>query len=160
MTEVRPKNAHMSIPDFGFPISEPMVGFPIPGPYVQVGLPRLVTYPDGTNHPKINRRNQRIINPIVSYPSMSEEHGKGHLSTSLLNAIAKGDKDPEKMRRLQEMMNQRPEKMAGGYGSTGSIYAGIAAKIKARQQGQQGQQGPQQGEGYEPHRENRMWRQS
>ena len=147
MAEVRPSNAHMSIPDYGFPMSEPMAGFPIPGPYVQVGLPRLVTYPDGTDHPRINRRKQGLINPIVSFPSMSEEHGKGHLFTSLLNAISKGDKDPRKMQKLQEMMNMRPERMASGYGSIRGLMDGIAEKIKA------------QGQGYEPHRENRMWRQ-
>ena len=151
MTEVRPSNAHMSIPDYGFPMSEPMVGFPIPGPYVQVGLPRLATYPDGTNHPLIKRRDQRVVNPIVSFPGMSEEHGRGHLFTSLLNAIAKGDKDPARMQKLQEMMNRRPEQMAGGYGSTRSVYDGIAAKIRARDK---------HGEGYAPMRENRMWRQA
>ena len=94
-----------------------MVGHPIPGVAVPLPRTKVVTYPDGSNHELVKHRRQEIVNPIVSYGGMDEQHGKGSVIAKLLEAMTKGVKDP---RDIDEMKKQplgirRPASHAEGY---------------------------------------------
>ena len=114
---IRHRNPHMTIPDFGFPISRPVEGFPIPGVAVPLPRTKVVTYPDGSDHELVKHRRMDIANPIVSYGSMDEQHGKGSVIARLLEAMAKGVKDPEKIEemRTKPLAVRQPAAHAQGY---------------------------------------------
>ena len=96
-----------------------------------------------------------MINPVVSFPSMNEEHGKDHLFSELLDALSKGRGNDEMVKRVRERMRRNPPALGRGYeqqeyqtkiAEAPDVWKQTAALRHA--------------EGYEPLRENRMWRQS
>ena len=117
MDAIRPRDARMEIPNYGFPMSSCMTGFPIPGVYVPVATPRVCTYPDGTDHELAQKRRRKAVNPIVSYPHMGEEHGKNHLFAALLKSLSHGktpEQDAEIMSHVRRMQGA-PARRGEGY---------------------------------------------
>ena len=109
------RNPHMFVPDYGFPMSKPMLGFPIPGPLVEVPRVRVSTYPDGTDHALAVHRKRAAVNPIVQYPTMNEDHGKGHLYDQLLKTLTHGHPHPEAFSRLKKLIGSQAPKLSEGY---------------------------------------------
>mgnify|MGYP006183959207 CR=1 FL=1 len=115
-----------------FPTSKLMMGSVIPGVRQQLPEIRIATYPDHTDEPLLLKRRPASVNPMVQFPSMNQDHAKGH---GFL----------EKLKKLME-----GQQHSGVYGP----HQGPASKDGLGI----GPPQPKMMEGYQPISENRDWR--